>query len=47
VLDRFDARGRKIDDHVARPEIGGQGLEPRDIDFELIAPLVRRDIHRH
>ncbi len=45
VLDRLDERGRNIGDHITRAEIGGQRLEPFDIDLELVAPRLRRHVH--
>ena len=45
ILDGFDARRRNVHNNEARPEIGGQGLEPLDIDLELVAPRRRRHVH--
>jgi hypothetical protein len=41
-----DAGRGNIGDHVTRPEIGGERLEPLDIDLELIAPRRRRHVER-
>ena len=47
VLDRFDARSREIDDYITRTQVGGERLEPRNVDLELIATRLGRDVHRH
>ena len=46
VLDRLDRLGRDVGHHEPIAEIAGEGLEPHEVDLELVEPHVGRDVHR-
>ncbi len=46
ILDRLDARGRDIRQHITRAEIASQRTQARDVDLELCEPRRRRHVER-